>query len=454
MKVIREILFSPGNITEKERCYDRLEPLRKLGINPVFQAEREWEEVGIHWASVIESEVDGKLKLFYSTAYPLALEQGTVDIDNSELGSQQHICCYAESDDGVEWHRPALNLMLQDSFPDNNIIWNWPGYFNDSLSVIEDTIDPDPRRRYKMLIYHHDTDDPGLCGGFPFVSPDGLEWTRTGAMLPTQDAECLWQDPRTGRYYAFLKERLGPNRSRMLSTSDDFEAWSEPQWIITPDHGDNQGTNFYNQTAFTMAGRTLGFLNVYDLTTQTSWIELVESGDNVNWRRMPSRSPLLQPSGPGTLDAGGAYVGLQEPILMGDDYWYYYYASPQRHSESSDDTPGKPTLCVAAFTRNRLVGQQTEKEGHFATLPFRCPGGQLQLNFICAEPVTVALQRPGYGGEYEGFTLDECEPVSGDHQDAGIRWKSGRTPDDLQGEFVRLKVCGRNAVAYSAAFVE
>ena len=454
MNVLREILFSPGNIAEKSGCYDRLEPLRKLDINPVMQAETDWEVEGIHWGSVIKSEVDGMFKFFYSTAYPLSLEQGKVLIDNSEVGSKQHVCCYAESDDGIHWHRPALNLMLQDTFPDNNIIWQWPGYFNDSLSVIEDTIDPDPERRYKMLIYHHDSNDPDLCGGFPFVSADGLRWESTGTVLPTQDAECLWQDRRTGRYYAFLKDRAGDNRSRMLCHSDDFREWSEPQWIFTPDHGDNEGTNFYNQTAFTMAGRSLGFLSVYDVTTQTSWLELVESGDTINWRRMPSRSPLLQPSEPGSLDGGGAYPGLNEPILMGDEYWYYYYASPQRHDGSSSPETQKPTLCAAAFTKNRLVGQQTVGEGFFSTLPFRCPGGRLQLNFTSTEPVTVAMKRWGYGGEYEGFTQEECEPICGDRTDGEVRWNSGKTLTELDGKFVRIKVYGKNAVVYSAAFVE
>ena len=453
MKILREVLFSPANIAAKEGCYDRLEPLRKLDINPVFQSEAEWESSGIHWGSVLKSEVDGKFKFLYSTSYPLAVEQGTVVIDNAEVGSNQHVCCYAESDDGVHWHRPPLNLMFQDIFPDNNIVWQWPGHWNDSLSVIEDTLDPDPGRRYKMLIYHSDIEDPDMCGGFTFVSPDGLEWTRNSEALPTQDAECLWQDRRNGRYYAFFKDRVGKNRSRMVSWSEDFEQWSEPQWIFTPDHGDNEGTNFYNQCAFVMAGQTLGFLNVYDVTTQTSWVELVESGDTCNWRRMPSRSPLLHPSGPGSLDGGGAYLGLNEPILMGDEYWYYYYASPQRHSESGVLSTQKPTLCVAAFTKNRLVGQQTEGAGSFATLPFRCPGGQLRLNFSCSGPVTVALQRPGYGGEIQGFTSEECEPVSGDLQDQEIHWRSGKTPADLAGRFVRIRVRGKNAIVYSAAFV-
>lgn len=455
MTILREVLFSPGNIAEKQNCYDRLEPLEKLEFNPVFEGEMAWEAGGIHWGSVIKSAVDGKFRFFYSTTYPKSTGSGhgTVAIDDADVGSQEHVCCYAESEDGVHWVRPVLNLMLQDRFADNNIIWHWPGYFNDSLSVIEDMLEADPARRYKMLIYHHDSDDPGLCGGFPYVSPDGLTWTRTSAVLPTQDAECLWQDRRTGRYYAFLKDRVGDQRSRMLCTSDDFEQWSEPHWILTPDPGDHRGTNFYNQTAFLLSGRALGFLNVYDVTTQTTWIELVESADTMNWRRMPSRSPLLQPSEPGSLDAGGTYVGLNEPILMGEQYWYYYYATPQRHSDSGGARKQKPTLCVAAFTKDRLVGQQTVGEGSFATVPFRCPGGELRLNFTSSEPVTVALKRAGYGGEYEGFTQQDSEPISGDLQAGEVRWTSGRRLNELEGQFVRIKVYGKNAVVYSAAFV-
>jgi hypothetical protein len=452
MNVLRKVLFTPGIIAEREKCYDRLNPLRKLDINPIFTAEKSWEAGGIAWGSVLKSKIDGTYKFFYSTTFPITSEKGTVLIDNSELGSKRHVCCYAESDDGVAWRRPALNLMYQQEFPDNNIIWQWPGYFNDSLSVIEDTIDPDPNRRYKMLIYHHDNEDPDLSGGFPHVSPDGLRWERTGVMLPTQDAECLWQDENSGRYFAFLKDRIGSNRSRLMSYSDDFDNWSEPRWIVTPDHGDHAGTNFYNQTAFTMCDRILGFLNVYDVATQTSWLELAESPDGLSWQRMPSRSRLLQPSGPGSLDGGGAYPGLGVPILMGDEYWFYYYASPGRHDEGPVEA--KPTLCVATFAKDRLVGQQTEGEGSFSTIPVLCPGGRLKLNVISKDPVTVALKRPGYGGEIEGFTHEECVPVTGDMQDGEIRWKENESTSKLKDRYVRIAVRGKNALIYHAEFVE
>jgi len=450
--VLREILFTPGFTAERQNSVDRFNPMQKSAQNPVFTAEMPWEGSGIAWGSVLRSRRDGKFRFFYETEFP-GIVEGAVLIDNSLQGKRHCVVCYAESDDGLHWRRPALNLHFADQFPGNNIVLFWPAYFNDSCSVIEDLVERDPARRYKMLMYHHDVKDLDARGGCLLVSPDGLHWTPTGTVLPSQDAESLWQDP-SGRYYGFLKDRSGDQRSRTLVHSDDFTTWSEPQWIITPDHGDHAGTNFYNQTAFTMAGRTLGFLNLFDLTSQTTWIELVESGDNLNWRRMPSRPRLLEPGAPGSYDGGGTYLGLAEPILVGDDYRYYYYASADRHDDAAAGRLAamKPSLAFATFKKNRLVGQQTEGDGYFSTLPFVCPGGKLFLNFVCAEGVTVAIKRAGYGIEVEGFTQKDCHPVTGDQMHAAVAWNRKSSLDELKGRYIRLCLHGRNAVAYSASF--
>ncbi len=451
--ILREVLFSPGNIAGRENGYDRFELLRKSERNPIFTAEKPWEESGINWSSVIRSEVDGKFKLFYGAHFPGA-QAGAIEIDNSEQGKNHCVVCYAESDDGIAWHRPALNRHFQDQFPDNNIVFKWASYYNDSSSVIEDMAETDPERRYKMMIFHIDTENDDLNGNCLFVSPNGLDWTFTGTVLPSQDASTLWQDKRTGHYYAFLKDRLGPNRSRMLMHSADFENWSEPQWMFTPDHGDHAGTNFYSQSAFTMCGRTLGFLNLYDLTTQTSWIELIESGDNLTWRRMPSRVHLMEPGVPGSYDAGGTYVGLAEPILIGDEYRYYYYATPIRHDKSDEaEIAGqRRSLAGATFKRNRLSGQQAERDGYFSTLPFVCPGGRLRLNFRSNAEVRVSIQRSGYSKDFEDYTLEDCEPVAGDSLEQEIIWKNQTDLESLKGKYIRLKIAGPNLIAYSASF--
>ena len=451
--LLREVLFSPGNIAGRENCYDRFEPLRKSELNPIMTAQQPWEESGVNWGSVFRSEVDGKFKFFYGAHFPGA-QEGAIVIDNAEQGSHHCVMCYAESDDGLNWKRPALDLHFQDQFPGNNIVFEWASYYNDSNSVIEDMAESDPQRRYKMMIFHIDTEDDDLNGNSLFVSPDGLDWTATGTILPSQDASTLWQDKSTGHYYAFLKDRVGSNRSRMLMHSADFENWSEPEWMFIPDHGDHAGTNFYSQSAFPMSGRTLGFLNLYDLTTQTTWVELVESGDNLRWTRMPSRAHLLEPGVPGTYDAGGVYVGLAEPVLVGDDYRFYYYSTPIRHDRSDAEEVAalRPSLSFATFKKNRLVGQQTEANGMFTTLPFVCPGGRLFLNFHSKGDVRVAIQRPGYSKDFEDYALDDCAAVTGDDSHQEIVWKNQTDLESLKGKYIRIKVAGSNLVAYHASF--
>ena len=80
-----------------------------------------------------------------------------------------------------------------------------------------------------------------------------------------------------------------------------------------------------------------------------------------------------------------------------------------------------------------------------------CPGGQLQLNFKCDSEVRLELKDPGYGGPIEGFTLDDCTPLTGDHQAATVQWK-GKL-EELKGRYVKIKVSGDNVKVFSSTFV-
>ena len=342
-----------------------------------------------------------------------------------------------------------------DAFPDNNIVLDWDGFLLDSPSVIEDVADPDPARRYKMLVFHQDNSDPSVTGGCLFTSPDGIEFRFTGHVFPTQDAECLWYDPIHRRYLAFLKERYGENRIRMLSHSSDCITWSEPHVLFKPDAGDNKGTNFYQQSAFTLSGRCMGFLNVYDVTTQMSWLELVESPDGLSWNRLPSKSAVLKQGDFGAIDGGGVYCGLSEPIVEGDKTWVYYFAAPHPHDSGVSEQARHLKQCIARawFPTERLVGQQSELGGCFASVPVLCPGGRLELNFRCANQVRVELKNPGYSAPIAGYTAADCIPMTGDDKAGAVRWKHGRTLHELAGRYLKIKVYGDNMKVFCARFV-
>ena len=450
----KSVLFSPLNITEHFKCYDYVEPLRKDEM-PVLTVETAWEiEKGIQWFSVIKSRVDGKYKMWYQAGFKTKPEHGEIVIDNAVQGVWRKVVCYAESEDGVHWVRPELNLFLTESFPGNNIILDWEGYLLDSPSVIEDLEDPESSRRYKMLVYHLDRSDPSVTGGCLFFSPDGINFTFSGINLPTQDAECLWYDPLHKRYLAFLKDRYGQNRIRMIAHSADCLEWSEPSVLFKPDAGDDKGTNFYQQSAFTMSDRCMGFLNVYDMTTQMAWLELVESPDGLSWHRFPSKTAVLRNGDFGTVDGGGVYCGLSEPIVDGDRTWVYYFAAPHPHDSGVSETAInlKSSVARAFFPTDRLVGQQTERGGFFASVPVMCPGGELQLNFKCDNEVRVELKDPGYGGPIEKFTAEGCLPLTGDNKAATVQWKNGQSLDELKGRYIKIKVSGDNLKAFSARF--
>lgn len=76
---------------------------------------------------------------------------------------------YAESEDGVTWHRPELGLVENDGRTRNNAL---PIRLH-SPSVIHDPTDSDSGRRYKMLGVSHSPESRGYCTAH---SADGLNW--------------------------------------------------------------------------------------------------------------------------------------------------------------------------------------------------------------------------------------------------------------------------------------
>ena len=83
-------------------------PQEQARKSPVFfHKERPWEQnANIHINSMIHSE--GRYRLWYGV-------QRLDDITRSYT-------CYAESDDGFEWHRPELGLCDWDGSIHNNIL--------------------------------------------------------------------------------------------------------------------------------------------------------------------------------------------------------------------------------------------------------------------------------------------------------------------------------------------
>ena len=170
--------------------------------------------------------------------------------------------CYAESDDGILWHKPALGQVLFKGSRANNAL-DLPHTLVSGAAVIRDAADPDPARRYKMIYqFFPDQTEPPIAanGALPSiacaVSPDGLDWTVTALPFTNQFVEhCSFirhnnqyivhsqAFPGTEWSAAYTEGGAAGGRSGTARASYDFDRWPDLwQWAFAlPESADPGG---------------------------------------------------------------------------------------------------------------------------------------------------------------------------------------------------------------------
>ena len=94
-----------------------------------------------------------------------------------------------------------------------------------------------------------------------------------------------------------------------------------------------------------------------------------------------------------------------------------------------------------------------ESGGHVTTKTLTFDGTQLSLNYATSGngQIRVALL-DDQGESFEGFSLDDCEPLVGDHIDGRVQWKGRSIAKRLIGQPVRVHIELRDADLYSIQF--
>ncbi|HCO24080.1 MAG TPA: hypothetical protein DIT97_13920, partial [Gimesia maris] len=126
----------------------------KHPANPVLR--RGPEGAPDHGHAILYGSVmymDGKFRMWYLGMFETAIKSG-------QAPGWWRPMCYAESDDGIHWTKPKLNLVEFNGNKQNNICLiksEVPALakVNDFLSVMYDANDPDPKRRFKCVYIAH-----------------------------------------------------------------------------------------------------------------------------------------------------------------------------------------------------------------------------------------------------------------------------------------------------------
>ena len=440
----------------------------------------------------------------YKTLYYASSESDSsevkLDVTGAPIGGKSFIC-YATSEDGVNWEKPALGLHDYDALTwrgtaigkENNILPTGV-----PLGPIYDPHDPDERRRYKGMGW-------GKGGGLtPAISADCLHWTYLDVpLVPSSDEAHFGYDEEDGLFIATVKH-AGPDgkspygRSFCLSTSEDFENWSDLELIFHADQIDQENgeerlrkfiedpdyltpiynrpeewrTDVYNFPVFRYEGLYLGLPvmhhwagkhpPLYENVDSRKSVELASSRDLRQWERVVNRTPFIElsPIGDGSAYDTGQISVVNGPIRRNNELWFYYLGVRHRSQPLVDVMNRKSLNTLAmALAKLRVDGFVSLKGGiewgSVLTKPLVVEGAELRVNVDSWRGrVKVEVLNADDGQPLPGYTFDESIPAMVDSIDEPMRWKEKADLTELRGRTVRLRFSILEAELYAFWFTD
>jgi hypothetical protein len=403
-----------------------------------------------------------------------------------------------ESADGLHWTPAGAELQPRDMVP--------------LAHALYDPADPDPGRRFKGLTSHVINVDTGGrvqhsservdAEGKPWpgkrferyldflVSSDGIDWIRLDARLSSFDEWNLSYDPLDKQYILCFKKTGTYGRSHMISTSPDFEIWSEPVLAIQSDDLDQelgrlhieeflqsanadylkpfpntpewhwQNVDIYNAGVFRYEGIFLALPAIYHArgarwsshTLRFTLIQLWCSRDLHNWERVADRRAFI----PWSPMHSGAYdlnknLPPSYPVVRGDELWFYY-SGRKESSVHPDPDPDIGAICLAVLRRDGFVSLDAAgEEGRVLTEPFIVPAAELWVNVdVRNGEGSAGYLRAEVLGE-DDKVLAASVPIDGDRPRVKVCWQEGNMAAH-QGKVVRLRFILEAARFYSYWF--
>ncbi len=418
----------------------------------------------------------------------------------------------AQSEDGITWHKPELNLLDIPGIVTNNVVMT--GAYG---SVIYDPHAPEAQR-YKAVcdIYpntHWEGAADTIHGGkqadgsisyfmalYLLTSPDGLRWQRAEKFASPffhDSQNQLLYDRRLGRYVAYLRW-LAPNRPRCVARIEIDDPMDLP-WpyrhnldakqgpggtlerlgdeidtvlMTEPGTIDPEETDIYCPcvTQYPYADDTyyLSFMPMYrhypdpDGDTQDTALE----GANTRGR-LSNDGPVdirLATSADGiswTRPDYRAYLGLgldwdRGSVYMapgifrhGNELRQYYVGFPVTHGQSHDGRVGMTVQRLDGF----ISADADYGGGAFTTPLMRFEGNRLTLNVDCSAMGCVTVEiRDEHNQPIPGYELADCEPVDLNHLAAEVRWAKGPSVAALAGRPISLHVQMRDCKLFAFQF--
>lgn len=474
---------------------------------PVIKKDRPWEHSLYFTYSnhqVLRDPQDGLFKCWYE------------DLDGpDEARSSYHFNMfsrqlYAESEDGVNWRKPELDVYTVDGRKTNIILGDDDYGQVHSAAYVIDPNPPIPQERYRVIYFHHwdkgaDRGDRVECAH----SADGIHW-RVYGHLPSlgrcgprlSDVSTLYYDPDARDFVQITRHFLqgfapsNPSNPRnprnpsfnsphephdfasysqrrlWLCRSHDFVHWSEPVVIAAADDDeDNLDESFYGMPLFKLGTLYLGTVGVLHQVDNTMDVQLMMSRDMLRWQRTAKREPFLAPRGAGHWDAYMVSM-ISAPIDVADELWFYhggthyhhdwFLAGPREkldHPEAKNPRGSAFGLGLATMRKDGYAGLWANplREGIVCTRPLQGVGKKLTINGACAPAGFIRVEVVNRDDDVvASCSKAGCDAFTGDSVAHTMTWNGSpliaHQPDSRGRLVCKLRFFLRGAELFSFRF--
>ena len=210
---------------------------------------------------------------------------------DAEADWHTEVYCYAESRDGIEWHKPSLGLIEFEGSTDNNIILDEKPATHNFTPFKDANPDCKPDEAYKGV-------GGGKEGLIAYKSPDGVRWTKmadepiiTDGYFDSQNL-IFWDEFRDEyrEYHRdFIRRDSIGGRDIKTAVSGDFMSWPDPEWI---GYSPGRVSELYTNGAVPYYRAPHIFLGFPTRYVDRGWTESTDHLPELEYRRIRgSRSP-------------------------------------------------------------------------------------------------------------------------------------------------------------------
>lgn len=452
----RELFVDRFLVEKLDGAEFRLHHPHPAGV--AIQFDEPWEGAFVGYPTVLK---DGDTYRMYYRGWPAV--------------NVPEVTCYAESQDGITWHKPKLGLVEWQGSRANNIILADESISHNFSPFVDTRPGVPADERLKAV------GGEAKTGLMAFASGDGIHWRklqegpvfRKGAFDSQNVAFWSEAEQKYLLYFRVFTEGTADEkvwqpkgfRTVARTTSTNFLDWSEPERMTfggtAPEHLYTNQTQAYFRAPQIYIGLPMRFLpgrQVLDNTQAAALkvskgyatdcaetVLLTSRGGNAYNREF--LEGFLRPGtdlGNWASRAGIAALGIVQtgPAEM-SIYKQAHYAQPSAH------------LVRYALRLDGFASINAPfRGGEFTTRPFTFTGKNLEINFSTGASGGIRFELQDAAGKpIPGFTLEEAPETIGDQVDRVVRWKGDRDLASLNGQPVRLRAVMKDADLYSIRFV-